>query len=312
MKRRTIKHTERKARRSRAGKAPQSRYAAKRPQVVETAPKAATAPETVNGYPIIAETMSQLIGVSAVATSWLSQLSGDFGLSALIGKQLLLVPDAQNRGECIGAVERLKAISGCDRLDVNRKHKPILTSVRLQTRIVITCNQLPRFLDPSGALHYRMLIIHFPISFAGREDLSLPGKIQEELPGIFNWAYEGWLDLRLSGFVTPPSSADILARAEHTLSPIKAFLDDCCDIAPGHQVLTDDLWAAWQQWCGDSRHQPGNNQKLGSDLSGALPAVERKQLRFCGQQRYFYVGVSLNGEGAALMHRWHLATYRRA
>ena len=264
------------------------------------------------GKSIIADTMSRLIGESAVATSSLSQLSGEFGLSALIGKQLLLVPDAQNRGDCVGAVERVKAISGCDRLDVNRKHKPILTGVRLQTRIVITCNVLPRFLDPSGALHYRLLIVHFPISFAGREDLSLPGKVQEELPGIFNWAYEGWLDLRLSGFVTPPSSADILARAEHTLSPIKAFLDDCCAIGPGQQVLTDDLWAAWQQWCGDSRHQPGNKQKLGSDLSGALPAVVRKQLRFCGQQRYSYLGVSLNGDGSALLHRWHLAPHRRA
>jgi len=265
-----------------------------------------------SGKSIIADAMSQLVGVSAVGTSSLSQLSGEFGLSALIGKQLLVVPDAQNRGECIGAVERLKAISGCDRLDVNRKHKPIQTGVRLQTRIVITCNQLPRFLDPSGALHHRLLIVHFPISFAGHEDLSLSAKVKEEMPGIFNWAHEGWLDLSISGFVTPSSSLDILARAEHTLSPIKAFLEECCAIVPGGKVLTDNLWAAWQQWCANSRHQPGNKQKLGSDLSGALPGVVRKLSRVAGQRRYFYVGVDLNSEGKALMVNWQRAAYRRA
>jgi putative DNA primase/helicase len=263
------------------------------------------------GKSIIANIMAQLVGQAATATSTLKELGNDFGLSPLVGKQLLLIPDAHDRGDCLGAVERLKAISGCDRLDVNRKHKAILTSVQLQTRVVITCNQLPRFLDPSGALHQRLLVVHFPISHAGHEDRSLPDQIRAELPGIFNWAYEGWLSLNCGDFAKPPSSTDILDRAEHILSPIKAFVDECCVMGATVQVTTNELWDAWQKWCKNTGHHPGNREKLGNDLAAALPDVERKQLRCNNSRSYFYVGLSLNDCGKTLQQQWHLAAHRR-
>ena len=264
------------------------------------------------GKSIIRETMSQLVGSSVTATTTLKEMGGQFGLSQLVGKQLLLVPDTQDRGSCLGAVERLKAISGCDSLDINRKHKPILTNIRLQTRIVITSNQLPRFLDPTGGLFSRLLIVYFPISFKGREDETIPPGVRAELPGVFNWAYEGWLDLRVTGFVEPPSSADALARAERVMSPIKAFLDDYCQIGTGEKVLVDSIWCAWQKWCKDTGHHSGNKEKLGNDLSGALPEVQRRQLRCGGQRAYFYVGVTLNDAGGALLQEWKRQAYRLA
>ena len=64
------------------------------------------------------------------------------------------------------------------------------------------------------------------------------------MSGIFNWAYRGWQSLASVGFVDPPSSQQVLAEAEHVLSPIAAFLDECCELDSSHQVATDDLWSA--------------------------------------------------------------------
>ena len=265
------------------------------------------------GKSIIASTMGQIVGKSATATSTLKSLGEDFGLWPLVGKQLLLIPDAQDRGSCLAAVERLKAISGCDGLSVNRKHLPILNNVHLQTRIVITCNQLPRFLDVSGALHCRLLVVNFEISFAGREDRTLPDRIRQELPGIFNWALSGWMELRLAGqFTEPQSSQDVLAEAAGVFSPISAFLDECCEVDPNKQVAIDDLWTAWQLWCKQTGHHPGSRSKLGTDLRGCLPGIKRTQLRCGGSRPRLYHGLELNDHGKALQEEWRRTAYRRA
>ena len=265
------------------------------------------------GKSLIASTFADLMGQSATATSTLKALGDSFGLWPLLGKQLLLVPDAQDRGSCLSAVERLKAITGCDRLGVNRKHLPILNNIFLQTRIVLTCNQLPRFLDPSGALHHRLLVVNFERSFAGKEDRSLPGAIRRELPGIFSWAIRGWEDLRTTGyFVEPRSSQAVLAEAKHVLSPISAFLEECCELDANTSVQIDSLWKAWQAWCKQTGHQSGSQSKLGTDLRAVFPAIERNQLRVDGKPRYFYRGLQLSEDGESLRADYSRAGYRRA
>ena len=245
-----------------------------------------------SGKSIITNTLSQIVGESATATTTLKALGEDFGLSPLLGKQLLLIPDAADRGACIGAVERIKAITGCDGLDINRKHKSILNNVRLQTRIVITCNQLPRFLDVSGALHDRMLIIHFPESFAGREDHTLPTKIKSELPGIFNWALDGWSYLSsIQSFIEPSSSRDVLREAEEVFSPMKAFLDEYCEVAADCEIPSNTLWMKYKKWCEDTGHQPGTITKLGTDLRAAAPEIKRVQRRANGGRERSYRGL---------------------
>lgn len=265
------------------------------------------------GKSIIANTLAQLVGETATATSTLKNLAEDFGLWSLLGKQLLLIPDAHDRGECLAAVERLKAITGCDGLDINRKYLEPLNNVHLSTRVVITCNQLPRFLDASGALYRRLLLINFEHSFAGREDRSLPGRIHEELPGVFNWAMRGWVDLRgADQFVAPPSSQVVLEEAAHVFSPIADFIDECCELDAARQVSSDMLWTAWRCWCQRNNYQPGGRNKLGVDLRGYLPGVQRLQLRTDSRRVRAYQGLGLNPHGQSLCEAWLRTEYRRA
>jgi putative DNA primase/helicase len=72
----------------------------------------------------------------------------------------------------------------------------------------------------------------------------------QELPGILNWAIEGWKRLRARGhFVMPHSCAEAMRELEELSSPVQAFVRDTCLLTPGARVDVDDLYAAWKLWC---------------------------------------------------------------
>jgi hypothetical protein len=60
-------------------------------------------------------------------------------------------------------------------------------------------NELPRLLDNSGALANRFIVLVLERSFYGREDPALANRLLGELPGILNWAMEGYRRLRARG-----------------------------------------------------------------------------------------------------------------
>ncbi len=135
--------------------------------------------------------------------------------------------------------------------------------------------------------------------------------IQEELSGVPNWAQEGWVNLRDCGdFVVPSSSQAVLAEAEQTLSPIKAFLEDCCDFDPSYQVAGKALWQAWQGWCRDSGHHAGSREKLGNDLRGQVPGIVRRQVRVGNARNWVYDGLQLNDVGQQMIKDNQLRRFR--
>src|SRR5262249_40603499 len=108
---------------------------------------------TRGGKGTINDTLQNLVGPGAHCSRTLNDLAGDFGLQGTIDKRLLFIPDAHNAetNKRATVLERLKSIVGRDDVSVNRKHMAPL-SIRVPLRIVVTANQLPKFLDESGAL----------------------------------------------------------------------------------------------------------------------------------------------------------------
>ena len=139
-------------------------------------------------------------------------------------------------------VERLLSISGEDIQTVPRKYIAAWTG-KLATRIIILTNELPALTEGSGALANRFIIIRFIQSFLGREDPKLTDKLLPELPGILNWAIEGYHRLCKRGhFVQPENAKDLLEQLEHLGSPTKAFLSECCVVGPNYTVEKQKLY----------------------------------------------------------------------
>lgn len=247
-----------------------------------------------SGKGTIAGVLEALVGDGNTAHPTLASLGTNFGLSPLIGKPLAVVGDARLSGKTDGSpiVERLLSISGGDRQTVDRKFRDSWTG-HLPTRFVILSNELPRLGDASGAIANRFITLTLGTSWLGREDTTLGPALRAELPGILNWALDGLDRLTDRGaFVEPQSSADAVAALHELVSPISAFLRDCCE--PGGQVAVADVWAAWQRWSVENGHPTGSVHTLGRNLRAALPALRTAQPRDAGgRQVRTFVGLRL-------------------
>lgn len=252
-----------------------------------------------SGKGTIARVQRQLVGPGNVAGPTLSSLATNFGLWPFIGKTLAVISDARLGGKTDTniVVERLLSISGEDALTIDRKNLEPVTG-KLETRIMILSNELPRLGDSSGALAGRMIVLQLRKSFYGREDRSLTGKLLEELPGILNWAILGWQRLNERGYFVQPSSADGLRGDLHDLSsPVSEFLRDRCEIGPAYHVPRRELYGAYVEWCeGAGRKHIEDAGGFGRALRAAAPAVGDSQRNVAGRKVRFYEGVGLRVE----------------
>ncbi len=232
-----------------------------------------------SGKGTIARVLTRLVGPGNVCGPTTSSLAGLFGLQPLIGKSVAIVSDARFSGKDVQTVvERLLCVSGEDSLTIDRKHMTSVT-MRLTTRFVFLTNELPRLADASGALSGRFMMLRLTESFYGREDKALTAKLLTELPGIVNWAIEGWRRLRTRGhFLQPASVEDALRDMEDLSSPVGAFVRERCDAGPGLRIWIDDLYAAWKEWCeGDGRISVTTKQTFGRDLMAAVAGIVSRQ-----------------------------------
>ena len=244
---------------------------------------------TRGGKSTIADVMQNLVGPGQHCSRTLNDLSGDFGLQGTVDKKLLFIPDAHNTetSRRAAVLERIKLIVGNDGVSVNRKHLPPL-SVRVPMRIVLIANQLPKFLDESGALAARMLMLEFGTSFRGREDRELRSKLKAELPGIANWALEGLRRLRANGnrFTVGKKGKAAAVDANMAQSPALRFARDCLNVTGGKEYTDPDLvFKRYRDWAIEEEHlNPREIQNRTDFKASLLAALKTKGARY-GQLR---------------------------
>lgn len=250
-----------------------------------------------SGKGTIGRILAHLLGGDAIVSPTLASLQGNFGLQPLIGRRVAMIADARlsGRADQQAVAERLLSISGEDMQTVERKHIGAWTG-KLGTRFLILTNELPRISDASGALASRFLVLTMTNSFYGKEDHNLFSRLIPELPGILNWAIDGWRNLReRTRFVQPPSSADAVRELEDLSSPVSAFLRERCVISTRKETDIDVFYNEWCSWCDDQgRDFSGNKQSLGRDLKSIVPHVKTVQHNDdAGKMRRWYDGIGL-------------------
>jgi len=257
-----------------------------------------------SGKGTIARVLTEMVGKENTVSPTLASLGTNFGLQPLIGKRVGIVSDARLSGRTDQAVvaERLLSITGEDGITIDRKYRDAWTG-RLATRFLVLTNELPRLNDASGALASRFIVLVLTESFFGREDPGLTNRLLAELPGILNWAIEGWRRLRDRGhFVQPASAMEVVGELEDLGSPIGAFLRDRCDVGPGRSVEVTQLFLLWEEWCMEQRRQhSGDRQSFGRNLRAAFPGIVIKQRRTQHGMERYYEGIGLKGDQGVLM-----------
>lgn len=203
------------------------------------------------GKGTITKVLTKLVGKRSVCSPTLAKFGERFGLEAALGKQLATVSDMRlgrktDRQEIVGNILR---IVGEDDIDVERKHIGGAVTGKLAIRIVISSNLLPPLPDVSGALVARLITLTMKRSFLGTEDLTLDRKLEAELPGILNWAIEGWRRLKAQGhFTVTAESSGTAQKIADLASPLNAFLRDCCVLEAGAMEPRSKVWRRFESY----------------------------------------------------------------
>lgn len=229
-----------------------------------------------SGKGTLARVLGMLLGDQSIASTSLKQLTSDFGLASLIGKSLATIPDARwSVREAGVALEKMKSISGEDVQSIGRKYLGDWTGT-LGCRFMIMSNDAPGYKDASGAFTSRLLFIKMTRSFLGKEDPDLTDKLAVELPGIFNWALEGYDRLVARGyFVQPESGKVVMKEAERQESCVAGFIADVCIEDPNSAIPIKLFTNAIKVWASGEGIEDPNVSHVRQDLDARGIEVKR-------------------------------------
>jgi putative DNA primase/helicase len=146
----------------------------------------------------------------------------------------------------------------------------------------------------------RMLFVPFENSYPEhRQNPNLAEQLSEELPGIFNWAFDGLKRLERSGrFVQPAKCKQAVAEYRRNVNPARAFLLDNYVAGLEYEGLpSQEVYDSYVRWCSCNGYKPMNHTNFGKELKRTFPSIQRSQQR-CGNRRIVaYQGLSV-GEGS--------------
>jgi len=179
-----------------------------------------------NGKSKLVETIERLVGRQSIASVKVDSLERQFGLSALLGKLIMIDDDVDENTKLPDGV--LKKISERKSVSVEFKGKTAFDATMTVVPIML-CNNYPRTGDLSHGLRRRAHAFLFARQFDGPDDdkTRFDRIWHSEMPGILNRAIQGLQRLRRRGhFDVPQSCKDAVEEWLNEANPVRSFIGE--------------------------------------------------------------------------------------
>ena len=262
-----------------------------------------------SGKGTVLDVMAEILGSEQVCSTSFGSLCSQFGYQPLIGKLAVFLGDAKvpDYGDATVALEKVLQITGGDPVGIDRKFMSAIARTYLTCRFTIAVNNLPALPDQARALETRLQILSFDESYLGREDRTLKTRLRQEAREgkLINYALRGLANLRKAGqFTIPKTSLEVLENFRRLVSPITAFVSECCTKAPlnvfgpaaeklGYWVSKPEAYDAWVVWCQVNGYKPGCQEQFGQNFSSVCRGVTTGRITQGDQRFRTYQGVKL-------------------
>jgi putative DNA primase/helicase len=92
------------------------------------------------------------------------------------------------------------------------------------------------------------------------------GEFRKELPGILNWAIEGFQDYQENGLIIPKVVTDATSEYQTDSDAIQAFIDEECDTGSGHTVKGKTMYQVFRDWAKRNNELPLNRRRFDERL----------------------------------------------
>lgn len=169
--------------------------------------------------------------------------------------------------------EILKQIASGETVRACYKGKDVV-EFNPRAKLIFACNGQLSSSDTSDGLSRRLVIVDFPMRFTETPtkpnerpvDRDLINKLIPELPGIFNWAYQGYQLLNQVGYFTVThQQTELLDSFRRASNPVMVFYEETDSIPP--VVSFKHLYELYTHWCEESGNQPLPRNKFTNEFA---------------------------------------------
>jgi len=253
---------------------------------------------TASGKSTFLDTLNALLGENTVASLTPQQLTSErFGPAELYGKWANIRNDIPK--STVENTGMFKELVAGDPMKAERKNKdPFFFNP--SAKHLFSANQLPEMEVDDEAFFRRILLVPFPETIPeGDRDKHLDDKLQDELPGVLNWAIEGLQRLLGNGGFTADRSP---ARTRETWSKwgdsVSRFYDAAVT-SGDDDVSKAKLFAAYIEYC--------RQESIPSDTQHAMTrqlkqeGLEDGRAYVDGERKRVFHNIALTGRGQELL-----------
>lgn len=260
-----------------------------------------------NGKSTFLAALWALLGDHNISSVPLEEFGERFALAATIGKLVNAVAEV---GELDKVAEaKLKSFVAGDTMAFDRKNKTPLHT-RPTARLLLSCNNLPRFADRSEGVWRRYQLIPFNVTITEAEvvkgmDKSEWWRASGELPGILNWALAGLARLnRQNGFSNSIICAAAKREHRELCNPHRQFLDEHIIVEAGARIPVAELFAGYVEWCRQRGYHPLADGNFGAEVKKQFRHIDKKRPRVNGERQWVYEGINWfeNRPASLLIH----------
>lgn len=232
------------------------------------------------GKGVFMRLLTRLVGEQNTVETNLDLLErSQFETARLYNKRLALITESDKYS---GSINTLKAITGQDRIRLERKHQQQTGGYVFGGLVVISSNESLRVTDHTSGLDRRRITVIFDRRATDEEKQAWERRggekavLHSELPGLVNWLLELSQEQITSNINNPPKricEADL--EAMQATNPIADWMLECCTFdsnaqtqvgqkreikEPGRETTYENadswLYANYLQWSQRSNRQP--------------------------------------------------------
>lgn len=244
-----------------------------------------------NGKSTFIHVLKALIGTENYATLSIKQIIQDkFASSSLDGK--IANFSEETSPEELADSGPFKNLTGDGEINAQKKYGDPY-QFRNRAKLIMTYNEVPLLKDLSPGMLSRPIIVPFKkdLTAEGAQDRNLKDKLLAELPGIFNFALEGWRRLEAQGGFTESEKSKLeLEEIREASCSAAQWVKENVEFLPNETpvgIKSRSLYEAYKEDIGKFAYSENKFSKR----IAALPGMAARRRRT--NVGWEYVGIRL-------------------
>ena len=250
--------------------------------------------EGKNGKSVFIAGITAILGLDNVSNVALENFGDRFQLTTTIGKLLNAAGDC---GELDKTAEGLiKSFVSGDRMYFDRKGLTGFCSIPT-ARLMVACNNRPRFSDRSDGIWRRMLVVPWNVAIEAARRKKGMDKVTwweqtGELPGMFLWALRGLARLQAQGdFTVSAVMQASLEEYKEEMNPARSFLQNNMEENTSGLVQSATVFRIYKKWAEENGYRPLSERPFGKEIGRIFRQVVRVKRGPREDRQWAYEGI---------------------